>query len=203
VSVKQNGLVHRYYHLEPQERFLATLEAAARGDDEECDRLWGTCPMRHYSMTDGRFTDRWRATSTLATAVAVDLGPRLANLRMLAAVRETLPRAVALGIDGGVEDPGELMPEDMERIVEETLGRAFDKAQEHIRSGAAAVYEAFCRVCREEMGVEPETVLGAILGPLHHDVLGLDQLDGTEADEEEITAWREMFACKWRERVTD
>jgi hypothetical protein len=201
MSLKQNGLIHRYDRLEPGERFQATLEAAARGDEEEYDRLWDTCPMRHYSMTDAAFTDRWRAASTLATAVAVDLGPRLAKLRIRAAVRETLPHAVALGVDHGVPDPGELGPEDVERIVEKTLGHAFDRAQEHIRSQAAAVYEAFCRVCREELRVAPKTVLRAFLGPLHHDALGLDQLDGAEPDEEALGEWREMFARKWRERV--
>jgi hypothetical protein len=202
VTVKQNGLVHRYNRLEPEERFRAALEAAARGDEEEYDRLWDTCPTRHYSMTDAAFLDRWRACSTMATAIAVDLGPRLANLRMLAAVRETLPHAVALSVDHGVPNPGELGPEDVERIVEKTLGRAFDRAQEHIRSQAAAVYEAFCRVCREELRVEPETVLRAFLVPLHHDALGLDQLDGAAPAEEELTAWHEMFGRKWRERVS-
>jgi hypothetical protein len=201
VSVNQNGIVHRYGRLEPEERFRAALAAAARDDDQEYDRLWETCPMRHYSMTDAAFTDRWRASSHLALAVAVDLGPRLANLRMLAAVRETLPHAIALGVDVGVPDPGELEPEDVERIIEKTLGRAFDGAQEHIRSQAAAVYEAFCRVCREELRVEAETVLRAFLGPLHHDALGLDQLDGAEPDEDALGEWREMFARKWRERV--
>jgi hypothetical protein len=201
VTVRHGGLVHRYHHLGPEERFRATLEAAARGDEDEYDRLWDTCPTRHYSMTDGRFIDRWRAASTLATAVAVDLGPRLANLRMLAAVRETLPHAVALGVDIGVENPGELRPEDVERIVGETLGRAFDKVEDNIRSRAAAVYEAFCRVCREEMAVEPETAFAAFLGPLHREALGLEQLDRAQADEEELSAWREMFARKWRERV--
>jgi hypothetical protein len=120
VNIKQNGLVHRYHRLEPEERLRATLEAAARGDEEEYDRLWDTCPMRQYSMTDAAFTDRWRAASTLATAVAIDLAPRLANLRMLAAVRETLPHAIALGVDHGLPDPGELGPEDVERIIEKT-----------------------------------------------------------------------------------
>jgi hypothetical protein len=201
VSVKQNGLVHRYDRLDPEERFRAALDAAARDDDEEYDRLWDTCPMRRYSMTDAAFTDRWRASSTLATAVAVDLGPRLANLRMLAAVRETLPHAVALGVDVGVEEPGELAPEDVSRIVDETLGQAFDKAEDHIRSQAAAVYEAFALTCREEMGVEPEVVLRAYLGPLYHDALGLDQLDGAEPDEDALSGWHEMFVRKWAERV--
>jgi hypothetical protein len=46
VTVKQNGPVHRYERLEPEERFRAALEAAAGDDEEEYDRLWDACPMR-------------------------------------------------------------------------------------------------------------------------------------------------------------
>jgi hypothetical protein len=76
VTVKQNGLVHRYDRLEAEERFRAALEAAARDDEEEYDRLWDTCPMRRYSMTDAAFTDPWRVSSSLAVAVAVDNASR-------------------------------------------------------------------------------------------------------------------------------
>jgi hypothetical protein len=212
VSAKQNGLVHRYDRLEPHERFRAALEATARGDEEEHDRLWDTCPMRHYSMTDAAFTDRWRASGYLAMAVAIDLGPRLANLRMLAAVRETLPKMMALDVDGVAagEDglklgwlPGDdgLNPAEVREVVDETLGWLFRETEDHIRSEAAAVYGAFSGLCRTEIGLEPELVLRAFLGPLHHEALGLEELDGAEPDQEALSMWSEMFARKWAERV--
>jgi hypothetical protein len=201
VSVKQNGIVHRYDRLEPDERFRAALEAEARGDGREVERLVQTCPRLIYTLDDVAFTDRVDAARGMAMAVAIDLGPRLANLRMLAATREALPHAVALGVDVGAADPGELTPEDVADIVDETMGKAFDEVEKHLRSQAAAVHEAFARVCREQMGVEPETVLKATLGPLYLDLLGFDQLDGAEPDREALAAWREMFARKWRKRV--
>jgi hypothetical protein len=201
VSVKQNGIVHRYDRLEPEERFRAALEADARGDDDERRRLIDSCPRLTYKMNDAAFTDRVDAAHAMATSIAVDLGPRLANLRMLAATPETLPHAVALGVDVGAEDPGDLTPEDVADIVAETMGKAFDKAEVHLRSQAAAVYEAFSRVCREEMGIETETVLRATLGPLYFEMLGLDQLKGAEPDREALGAWHGLFQRKWRERI--
>jgi hypothetical protein len=204
MTVKQNGIVHRYGRLEADERFRAALEAEARGDDRELDRLVETCSRVVYNQNDVAFTDRVDAAHFLALAVALDLGPRLAKLRMLGAISETLPRAVAIGVDAAVETDAaaeELTPEDVERIVGETLGRAFDKVEARFRAEAAAVLEAFYRLCREEMGLEPETVLKATLGPLYLGLLGLDQLDGAKPDTAQLKEWHAMFARKWRERV--
>jgi hypothetical protein len=202
VTVKQNGIVHRYDRLGSDERFRAALEAEARDDDRELHRLVQTCPRLLYKESDAAFTDRVDAAHFLALAVALDLGPRLAKLRMSAAVRETLPHAVALGVDTGVEDPGQLEPEDVSRIVGETLGRAFDGVEARFRAEAAAVLEAFSWVCREEMGLEPETVLRATLGPLYVDLLGLDQLVGAKPDKAALKEWHAMFRRKWAERVS-
>ena len=39
-----------YERLTPNERFLAFVEAAARRDEEELDRLNVTCPMKTYQI---------------------------------------------------------------------------------------------------------------------------------------------------------
>jgi hypothetical protein len=43
----------------------------------------------------------------------------------------------------------------------------------------------------------------AFLGPLHHDALGLDQLDGAKPDKAALGEWRSLFRRKWREEVGD
>ena len=201
MSLKLNGLVHRYCHLGPEERFRAAMEAGARDDRRELERLVQSCSRLVYTCDEFAFTDRVDVARTMAIAVALDLGPRLAKLKMVAAVRETLPHAVAIGVDAGAEEPGELTPEDVSRIVEETLGRAFDKAEDWLRSQAAAVLAAFGEVAREHMGLEPEVVLRSTLGPLLLEQLDLSEVEGAEPDEEALAAWREMFARKWRDRV--
>jgi hypothetical protein len=75
-------------------------------------------------------TDRY---SSLAVAVAVDLGPRLAKLRMLAGRPGDAPacgRARRRCRRGG---PRELGPQDVSAIADETLGPAFDKVEDHFR----------------------------------------------------------------------
>lgn len=41
-----------YERLTPNERFLAFVDAAARRDEEELDRLNTTCPMKNYQIED-------------------------------------------------------------------------------------------------------------------------------------------------------
>jgi hypothetical protein len=211
VTVRQNGLVHRYDRLEPHERFRAVMEAAARGDDAERRRLVDTCPILQGRFADPDYIERLDVSENMAMAVAIDLGPRLAKLGMLAAVR-ALPKAVALGVDAAAAGdggrklgwlPGDdgLNPEDVREVVDETLGPLFREAEDQIRSQAAAVYGAFGRVCREEMGVEPQTMLKANLGPLYHEALGLDKLDGAKPDKAALAGWHSLFQRKWRERV--
>jgi hypothetical protein len=56
-------------------------------------------------------------------------------------------------------------------------------------------------MCRDELQLDPQTVLRAHLGELYTGMLDLDQLDGTKPDAAALREWRAMFAEKWRDRV--
>jgi ferredoxin-like protein FixX len=96
VTVRQNGLVHRYDRLEPHERFQAALEAAAREDDDERQRLVDTCPRKHYRMVDGDYLDRVDASRDLACGVVIAIAPELAQARLLAVVSELTAHTLAV-----------------------------------------------------------------------------------------------------------
>jgi hypothetical protein len=49
-------------------------------------------------------------------------------------------------------------------------------------SREATVFEAFAAACRDQLGLDPETVLRAHLGELDAGMLGLDQLEETKPD---------------------
>ena len=51
-------LGRNYKVLTAPERFTLTLEAMARGDESEADRLDDTCPQHNYRMDDLEFRDR-------------------------------------------------------------------------------------------------------------------------------------------------
>jgi hypothetical protein len=188
----------RYGSLAPDERFRAALEAAARDDLGEREALVATCPEKTYRMPDVAFLDRVDASRDLAFAVAIELGPRLAEARMLDATRKLLlwvQNTIVELLDDEPDSPASRPPF-------ATILHAIEQCSSELRSQEATVFEAFGAVCRDQLGLDPQTVLRAHLGELHAGMLGLlDQLDGAKPDNRALREWREMFASKWRERI--
>ncbi len=57
-----------YDQLKPRERVLLTLEAMAREDHVETDRLKRSTPQKKYMMIDWEVTELWEATFSRAVA---------------------------------------------------------------------------------------------------------------------------------------
>jgi len=184
-AVNGRRLSDHYAVLDPQERFRLALEAGARGDDEERELLVSSAAMCSYRITDPAYQDRVDASRELALAVALDLGPRLSQLRLIRAAREALPRAVALGVECGLRSSGgeAPTPEEVREVVDETLAETLGELESQLRSRAAAVLAAFREVCRADMGLDAETVLSAHLGPLLVVQLAIDELKGVKPDD--------------------
>jgi hypothetical protein len=195
--------VGRLYHqLTPSERFRLVLEASARDGEEERARLVRLCPRKTYTMTDLAFTDRCDASRDLAVAIALDLGHRVAQATMLRASRESLRRALGLGLEVVAEVGDEERPTDEEADrASEPLVAALAELEQDIKRKAAAVLVAFGEVCRSQMALKPAVVLRAHLGQLGVEQLRLDELEGVEPEEEAVDLWRERFERKWREFI--
>jgi len=201
---KLNGrqLAREYEHLSPEERFRLVIEAGARDDDRERERLVAAAPMRPFKITDPEYMERIDASHYLAVAVALDLGPRAAQLRMIEVTQGLIGRALTVGVCAATEaDERAAMSETVTEAVEEPLVSAFATAREELRSEAAAVYGGFAAVCRRDMRLEPDVVLRAHLGPLIVEQLGIDELDGAKPDKRQLADWRGLFARQWSHRT--
>jgi hypothetical protein len=88
--MNRNGLGRLYDKLTPEERFRLDLEAMARGDREESQRLTRTCPRRTYVMNDWGFAGRWQLAGELTLRVYARIAQLLERLHMVDAFR-TLP----------------------------------------------------------------------------------------------------------------
>ena len=76
-----SGNLARFYdRLEPRERMIAVIAAAAWSDDQEIDRLVRSCPRHTYVQTDRAYTRYLGAAEFVTTALVVKLGPLLATL---------------------------------------------------------------------------------------------------------------------------
>jgi hypothetical protein len=77
--------------LSPSERHRLALEARARDDEREWDRLVATCPMartrdgspRLFEVTEPALTERRDASHALALAVTLAIRPQLARLEAI------------------------------------------------------------------------------------------------------------------------
>jgi hypothetical protein len=215
VTVKQNGLVHRYDRLEPEERFRAALEAAAREDEDERRHLADTCPRKDYRMTDAAYLDRVDASRDLACAVVIAIAPEMAQARLLTVVSEltaqTLATTMACHVladarrdadpDTVLADFDAALAEELPKAKEASVYCGLKTVRGGLLSKAAAAYTAFSEVCRDELGLEPVVVLSAHVGAVFVDTIGLDYLDGVKPHQKALAAWREVLGRTWRERV--
>ncbi|NCC52642.1 MAG: hypothetical protein EOM20_15685 [Spartobacteria bacterium] len=61
-----------YENLSPAQRIVAAIEAIARKDDSELDKLHGTCPKKHYMQEDYKYSGMLQFL--MAQAVAIENG---------------------------------------------------------------------------------------------------------------------------------
>src|SRR5690349_22380756 len=76
-----------YDQLKPAERLRLVLEAMARDDATESQRLHGTCPRGSFTGPDRKFSDRIEMAFAVASVVLVDLRCMWGKLHMLQWVR--------------------------------------------------------------------------------------------------------------------
>ena len=76
---------HVYKDLTARQRIIASIEAAARGDETEKRRLIKSCPKKTYVQTDLEFSESMENLMVLAMAIECDL--RECGLGFFAALR--------------------------------------------------------------------------------------------------------------------
>lgn len=72
-----------YDNFRPQERLVLVLEAMARGDETEADRLRHACPRKTYTGPDAAFEDRFHLALDIVAIVSIDLRSLVSQLRIL------------------------------------------------------------------------------------------------------------------------
>lgn len=89
--MNKNGLGKLYDKLTPEERFRLDVEATARGDERESEKLVESCQRKTYTALDYGFSGRWEAATEITRAVCLDLCQHLCRLQMLDALTSSLP----------------------------------------------------------------------------------------------------------------
>jgi hypothetical protein len=92
--MRKDKLGKLYDRFDPDERFRLVLEAAARGDEEDIERLRETCPRETYKANDIAFSDQISGSLKMTMMLCQLLAPSLTKLRTLAAFRKVLSYAL-------------------------------------------------------------------------------------------------------------
>jgi len=103
----KKGLTSMYDRLTAEERFRLVVEACAREDERETERLTNTCPRKTYEMNDLAFVGRLIASQLLSSYVCAELVEVVGMLRTIEACREAL------------ETYQEALFSSLERVIEE------------------------------------------------------------------------------------
>ena len=75
-------LSRNYAQLDGKERFVLLLEAMARKDEAEADRLEDSCPRLVYRQDDPEFRDRMKRAYLIAMLVTINIRWRLEHIRV-------------------------------------------------------------------------------------------------------------------------
>ena len=131
-------MIKGYEKLEPDERFRLVIQAMARGDDVDAQRLERACQWIHCRSLDLAYLEPMRVAQQFALAFAVDLAGTLGKVRAMTAIVEALP-----GISSEVFMVGD-------RLVRDALD----------------LMASFDLICRRYMCLDGAVVLGAFCLPI-------------------------------------
>jgi hypothetical protein len=193
----RNNLGSVYNRLTPEERFQLVLEATARQDETEVERLANTC--QRYRYTSGRnepaYSDRIQASRKITICVCLVLMEISAKLMLIRTSQQyvtLLSRSLITEFERGCRRGWEAGCDHVWLSAgiagpfpwrdNGDLGERADEGQDADEGGdddelgtvsealateVRTLLEAFSRFCRTEMGSAPETVLLAWFPPMH------------------------------------
>jgi hypothetical protein len=228
--MKKSGLARHYDVLTAEERFRLVLQAFARDDRAEVDRLDRSCPRKTYTMSDAAYQERRDLIAPVVMAVCADLTHYVAKLEVAAAlawfarelrdrtndkadsVADQLRRRATRAARRGHEPADGLSVEHADDWLESVsllLGYAIDPLErltselsDEMARKAREVWDGFGRFCHDEVGLPPETVMGALLPPMVERLEAQrEALDAAEPDPAAVTEGSRTLARGWRRRL--
>lgn len=218
----RKAIAKLYPKLAPGERFRLALEALARGDREEADRLAETCPRKIYSMPDTNFTNLLEASRYLVLGFSLLWLDALRRYQMLEVAAEICFEAISLFAVGyalganntwkrakrkGIPFNVEGREPTREELREFGLAVAADifpgevsKTLRELTDELKTLWQGFAAFCREK-ALDPEKLLLAWWPPVLDQVREKRELLEALAPAEDVEAAQRTFTTVW-ERTT-
>jgi hypothetical protein len=220
------SIAKHYDQLDGPERFVAMLEAMARGDEEEDKRLDDACPRGTYVIDEPSYRSRMHMSFTAASLVCASINRDLDVIRTLGVVQDVTNLYELVAMDGAEEafyagwrarggssrKANKALDPEAERELEALCKQAVEQLNVSIRcvrevaGGKRAVsllsaWEGLGRFSRECCQVEP-LVLTKAWRLLAEDPVAEVMTLHPEAvvDEVQANGWYTSLSTTWRRR---
>lgn len=162
-------LERAYDRLEPMERLRLTLAAEARDDDRDVEQLARTCPRHAYRICEREFLDPLELAAEVAVGFAAELLPLAARAAVVEAAREIATVHFARLADTVEFAESEAKAStafrrEVSEAIDVTRDRHLEfwaRVDETLLAEGSTSAHGFAAFCRQELGVEPEILLGA------------------------------------------
>jgi hypothetical protein len=216
--VNDKGLSKLYDTLTLDERFRLRVQAWARGDKADMERLDRATVGHQYTA----YCSRLEAAGVLTLGVLLELLPKLAKLRMVEAIRPLVAYAEAAAEDAAMtgyldgytaawraagkrSEPPDVSDSKLTAAAGRAshLGNHFSEALDRLTVtlaiSARTPRDGLAAFCRDELGVSLDDALGAWGRPaLAELVEHSEALDAAEPDEQEIELLGRVLRIAWR-----
>ena len=216
--MKSDGLSKLYDTLTLDERFRLRVQAWARNDKVDMERIDRSCPGMQYSA----YCARLEAAGVLTLGVLAELLPKLAKLRMVSVFREPMAflevaaeqAAVSGFLDGyaaGWQAAGKRgrPPAVTDNKLDAAAARAFrvggilsealDRLAAELAVSARTPRDGLAAFCRDDLGLTLDDVLGAWGQPARAELAEhAEALDAAQPREREIELLGRVLHIAWR-----
>jgi len=158
-----------YANFTAGERLSLLVEAAARRDRVESDRLWETAPIVRMQGVDPTLSQKWSELEAFASAIVIVLQGLLSAFHAAYSLNRQADSYARGWLDAGGDHKALTKHEakqepDSEEISAAVLARAREAAT------FASVFDSAC----EEIGFSRETLVRAFLSPYHSEQLDIE-----------------------------
>jgi hypothetical protein len=182
-----------YDQLNGEERLRLVIEALARGDEIEVQRLVHSCPRKNYSDGDDAYVVPLKATYDLVQAACHDLDRGRGRLQALDSVQLMISRLIE-----ALSELDKVSQETIETIIGILEGLSemqITPFRVAMLAGIKAVHKALGKFFQDKLDLSPDTLLKAFAPPYWEWLDDLkEEISGVEVDPERVAEFEKRLA---------
>lgn len=197
----KKNLAKLYDRLTGLERLKLAIEASARGDKAEAERLRQTCPRATYNCGDEAYTKPLEATFALIEAVCHDFDRGMGRLQALDAIQFMISRTVEALSKLKARVKRKSSQEAIETVIETFEGLSEMQVgpfRQGMIAEIKAVHEGLEKFSQDKLDLPSDTLLKAFASPYWEWLEDLKkEIIGVEVNPERLSDFEKRLDDAW------